>query len=72
MLPYLQGSLNNSKNQLTGVSPNEILYGFNVRDTLGLLTELPQEHYSRLRQLKRDQAEDSLAFTNVIAKAYYD
>ena len=72
VLPYLQGSLNNSKNRSTGVSPNEILYGFNVRDTLGLLTELPPEQYSRLRQLKRDQAEDSLAFSNAMAKAYYD
>ena len=72
VLPYLQGSLNNSKNQSTGVSPNEVLYGFNVRDTLGLLTELPQEDFSRLRQLKREQAEDSIAFANIMAKAYYD
>ena len=72
VLPYLQGSLNNSKNQSTGVSPNEILYGFNVRDTLGMLTELPPEQFSKLRQLKRDQAEDSLAFSNATAKAYYD
>lgn len=54
------------------MSPNEILYGFNVRDTLGLLTELPKKHFSRLRQLKRDQAEESLAFANVMAKAYYN
>ena len=73
VLPYLQGSLNNSKNQSTGVSPNEILYGFNVRDTLGLLTlELPPEDFSRLRQLKREAAEDSIAFANIMAKAYYD
>ena len=74
VLPYLQGSLNNSKNQSTGVSPNEILYGFNVRDTLGLLSlpELPQEDFSRLRQMKREQAEDAIAFANIMAKAYYD
>ncbi len=72
VLPYLQGCLNNSKNQSTGVSPNEVLYGFNVRDSLGLLSELPPEDFSRLRQLKRDQAEESLAFANVMAKAYFD
>ena len=72
VLPYLQGSLNNTKNQSTRVSPNEILYGFNVRDSLGLLSELPPEDFSRLRQLKREQAEDSLAFANIMAKAYYD
>lgn len=74
VLPYLQGSLNNSKNQSTGMSPNEILYGFNVRDTLGMLslTEMPQEDFSRLRQMKREQAEDAIAFANVMAKAYYD
>lgn len=72
VLPYLVGSLNNSKNQSTGVSPNEILYGFNVRDTLGMLAELPQEDFSRLRQMKREQAEDCIAFANVMAKAYYD
>ena len=72
MLPYLQGSLNNAKNQSTGVSPNEILYGFNVRDPLGVLTELPAEDFSRLRQLKRDEAEESLAFANAMAKERYD
>ena len=71
VLPYLQGSLNNSKNS-TGVSPNEILYGFNVRDTLGLLAELPPEDFSQLRQMKREQAEESIAFANIMAKAYYD
>ena len=74
MLPYLQGSLNNAKNQSTGVSPNEVLYGFNVRDPLGMinLAELPAEDFSRLRQLKRDQAEESLAFANAMAKERYD
>ena len=72
LLPYLQGCLNNSKNQSTGVSPNEILYGFNVRDAFGFLSDLPPEHFNRLRLLKREQAEESLAFANAMAKAYYD
>ena len=72
MLPYLQGSVNNSSNQSTSVSPNEILYGFKVRDTLSTLAELPAEDYNRLRQLKRDQAEEALAFANAMAKERYD
>ena len=52
---------------------NEILYGFNVRDTLGLLTlELSSEDFSRLRQLKREAIEDSIVFANIMIKAYYD
>ena len=72
VLPYLQGYLNNSKNQSTGVSPNEILYGFNVRDTLAMLSDLPAEDFTKLRQLKRDQAEESIAFANAFTKARYD
>lgn len=72
VLPYLQGYLNNSKNQSTGVSPNEVLYGFNVRDTLGMLSQLPEADLTRLRQLKRDQAEESIAFANAFAKLQYD
>ena len=58
VLPYLRGYLNNSKSQSTGVLANEVLYGSNVRDTLSLLSELPAEYFTKLRQLKRDQAED--------------
>ena len=72
VLSYLQGSLNNSKNQSTGSSPNQILYGFNVRDSLGLLTELPIEDRNRVRDIKRAEAEDSVAFANAMAKARYD
>lgn len=49
VLSYLQGVLNNFKNQFTEVSPNEVLYGFNIRDSLGLLVELPAEDFSKLR-----------------------
>ena len=72
VLPYLQSYLNNSKNQSTGVSSNEILYGFHVRDTLSSLLDLPAEDFTKLRQLKRDQAEESIAFANVFAKTRYD
>ena len=56
------------------MSPNKILYNFNVRDTLELLTlaELLSKDFSRLRQLKREVTENSIVFANIIAKAYYD
>lgn len=72
VLPYLQGSLNNSKNSSIDSAPNEIIYGFKVRDTLGMLADLPSEHFDRLRLMKREQAEDSMAFANAAAKARYD
>ena len=40
MLSYIQKSLNNFKNQFIEVSLNELLYDFNVWDTLKLLTKL--------------------------------
>ena len=72
VLPYLQESLNNIRNQSTGVSSNKILYGFNMRDPLDILTKLSAEDFSRLRQLKRDQVEESLAFANAMVKERYN
>ena len=72
VLPYLQGGMNNSKNQSTGVSLNEIVYGARVNDSLSLLHDIPPEDYIRLRQIHRESAEDSLAFANAISKARYD
>lgn len=71
VLLYLQNSLNNFKNQFTEVSLNEILYEFNVRDTLDLLSlfELLQKDFNRLR---REQTEDIIAFANIMVKTYYD
>ena len=69
---YLQGILNDAKNQSTGVSPNEVLDGFSVQDTMHVLSEMHPEDFTRLRQLKRDQAEESLAFAKAMAKHNYD
>ena len=72
MVPYRQGSLDNSKNQSTGGSPHEILYGPNFHHSLGALTELPQKDFTCLPQVKREQAEYSLAFVNTTIKTLYD
>lgn len=72
MVPYLQGYLNNSTNQSTGLAPNEIAYGFKVRDTFSMLSDLSAEDFSRLRQLNRNQAEEAIAFANAFAKLRYN
>ena len=73
ILPYLQGYLNNSPNQSTSLAPNKVIYGFKVRNTLGILSELPDgEDYSKIRQRNRQQAEESVAFANTFAKLRYN
>ncbi len=72
ILPYLQGSLNNSKNQSSGMAPIEILYGSLARDTLNLLhtLDVPREGFSHLRLMKREEAEDAMAFANAAIQEY--
>ena len=56
------------------MSSNEILYNFNIRDTLRLLTlaKLLSKDFSCLRQLKREATKNSIVFANIIIKTYYD
>ena len=78
VIPYLQGYLNNSASQSTGLAPNEINYGFKVHNTLAILSGTPNvpdvtaKEFSRRRQLYRDHAEESITFTNVFAKHHYN
>lgn len=72
VLPFLQGGMNNSVNVSSGLSPNEVTIGFRVANPLGLLTEMPPADYAKLRGIKRDEAEESIAFANASAKARYD
>ena len=71
ILPFLQASLNNSITT-TGFAPNELAYGFRVRDTLGLLADLPPEDLDRLRLIKREEADNAIAFANAMSKKRYD
>ena len=72
-LPALQSSLMNSRTMTTGMTPNEILYGYSTRDGLGLL----DPHNSRIaredqRTLFRAEASDAIDFANARAKIRYD
>ena len=75
VLPYLQGSLNNAINS-TGFAPNDLVYGFRVREGLDLLaksdSELDVQDLERLRGVKRQEADDAMAFANIATKSRYD
>jgi len=72
VLPYLQGSLNNAIRS-TGFAPNELVYGFRVREGLDLLAgELDVQDLDRLRSVKRQEAADAMAFANISVKSRYD
>ena len=72
VLPFLQTSMNNSTNSSTGCAPNELTVGFRVRDPLNMLSDLPPEDYALLRDIKRSQAHEAIAFANAKAKIRYD
>ena len=71
-LPFLSAVHNNSVNFATGYAPNELKYGFRVNDNLNLLEDLPDEDYEKLRQIKRDAADEAISFANTVTKARYD
>lgn len=71
-LPYVQFSLNTAISAATGVSPNQQLMGFNPRDTLSALADLPEADFQALRQQYRDMATEALAFAAVNMKFQYD
>jgi hypothetical protein len=73
ILPYLQGSLNNAVHA-SGFAPNELVYGFKVRDGLDLLvnSDVDVQDLDRLRMVKRIEADDAMAFANIAIKSRYD
>ena len=61
-LPHLQAVLNNSRNQTTGFSPNELLMGFKTNlDSLNALEDLPPADFATLRGHYRSEAQDAVA-----------
>ena len=73
MLPYLQGSLNNAVRS-TGFAPNDLAYGFHVREGLDILAKANPDvqDLDRLRSIKRQEAADAMAFANIAVKSRYD
>lgn len=74
-LPTIQSQLNNSPNASTALSPNEIIYGFKVRDTISALNLeriKRNESTTNRRQEYQAEASDAIAFANAKMKVYYD
>ncbi|KAH4258570.1 hypothetical protein HBI04_146040 [Parastagonospora nodorum] len=71
-LPYVKFSLNTAKSAATGVSPLQQIQGFNPRDPLSALADMPETDFQALRQQYRDMATEALAFAAVNMKHTYD
>ena len=71
--PALQTQPNNSPNAATGLSLNEVIYGFKVRDPISALGGImnPIDVLSQ-RQEYQQEASDATSFANAKAKVYYD
>ena len=71
--PALQAFLNNASNSTIGRSPNEVVYGFKVRDVLTALTQkaaITDLDFERYRHQK--EASDATSFAMAKAKILYD
>lgn len=67
-LPQLQFVLNNSENASTGMAPNMMLYGFKPREAPDCKPGGPLAD----REVLRGEAEDAMAFANIVMKKRYD
>ena len=64
---------NNVRNFNTEFAFNELLYDFKIHDfILNILSDLPSENYSRLRQIKKNETVQIIAFNNVFVKNKHD
>ena len=71
-LPALQAQLNNSPNASTGLSPNETIYGFKVRESTSTLRPHLPPDVATTRLEFRQEAKDAISYANARMKVYYD
>ena len=71
-LPRLRGILNDLPNGATNLSPNEIIYGYRVRDTLSSLGTEDLDNFVARRTANARDAEEAIAFANSKSKIVYD
>lgn len=71
-LPFIKFMMNSSINASTQTSPMQQIQGFNPRDPLSALADLPPKNFEALRQEYRDMAQEALAFANINMKYRYD
>ncbi|KAN0085522.1 hypothetical protein V8E54_001989 [Elaphomyces granulatus] len=71
-LPAFKRVFNNSVNASTGRSPNQIIYGFNLADSFGVVTEGDAKDFKAERKAHQQEAQDSIAWANLAMKKRYD
>jgi hypothetical protein len=71
-LPAFKRVFNNSTNASTGRTPNEIIYGFNLADSFGVVTEGDAKEFEAERKVHQQEAQDSIAWANLAMKHRYD
>ncbi|SLM37280.1 reverse partial [Lasallia pustulata] len=74
-LPRLRSELNKQQNTSTGKSPDEVVYGFKLCDTLSIIggeTESADSDFVKERLVIRKEAEDAANFANLLAKLQYN
>ena len=82
-LSVIQTNMNNAPNATTGLTPNEIIYGFKIRDKLTAISEnfeqstvMPDKELKKAlddtRLQFRQEASNAIFFDNVKVKLMYD
>jgi hypothetical protein len=71
-LPAFKRVFNNSVNASTGRSPNEIIYGFNLTDSFGVVTDGEAKKFEEERKIHQQEAQDLIAWANLAMKFCYD
>ena len=71
-LLFLSTVINNLTNAGTSFTPNELVYGFRIKDNLSLLYNLPVKDFNRIRIIKREEADDAIVFASVKNKIRYN
>jgi hypothetical protein len=71
-LPAFKRTFNSNKNAITGRSPDEMIYGFNLNDSFGVVTDSPAQDLEVERKMFQQEAQDSIAYANLSMKWRYD
>ena len=71
-LLFLSTVINNLTNASISFAPNELVYGFRVKDNLSLLYDLFTEDFNRIRIIKKEEVDDAIAFASAKNKIRYN
>ena len=75
VIPCLVANINNSKSATTGKSPNELIYGFKLREGLNMSAHQSAHQFKKFAESLarfRNEAKEAIAFTMMSSKRIYD